>query len=136
MSGAIVVDTSAIMSIGLDELDAPQLLQILAQSERILIAAPSKLELGIVGINRNIYPRAMQLLDTFAVEVVAFDDALSIMAIKAFESYGKGRHKAALNFGDCCAPTRWPNPVDYPCCTRGMILRKLTLHRPFKQTAP
>ncbi len=103
MSGVIVVDTSAIMSIGLDEADAHKLLQILMQSERILMAAPSKLELGIVGINRNIYPRAMQLLDTFAVEVVAFDDALSIMAIKAFESYGKGRHKAALNFGDCCA---------------------------------
>ena len=34
---------------------------------------------------------------------MAFDDAHANMALDAYSRFGKGRHPAALNFGDCCA---------------------------------
>ena len=40
-------------------------------------------------------------LDQLAAEIVPVDRAQSILAIQAFDRYGKGRHPAKLNFGDC-----------------------------------
>jgi ribonuclease VapC len=102
MSGALVLDTSAIMAICLDEPETEQFLQLLMASEELFLAAPTRLELGMVGHHRGIPLRISQLLETHEVQVMAFDAAMADIAIGAFERYGKGRHKAALNFGDCC----------------------------------
>ncbi|WP_186419803.1 type II toxin-antitoxin system VapC family toxin [Bosea sp. CS1GBMeth4] len=42
------------------------------------------------------------LLD-YAVHVVPFDEELSNLAFDAYRRYGKGRHPAKLNMGDCAA---------------------------------
>ncbi len=36
-----------------------------------------------------------------AIEIVPVDQTLALMAREAFSRYGKGRHRAGLNFGDC-----------------------------------
>lgn len=103
MSGALVIDTSAIMAICLDEPETQKFLQLLMASEELFLATPTRVELGMVGHHRGIPLRISQLLETYEVRVMAFDAAMADVAIGAFERYGKGRHKAALNFGDCCA---------------------------------
>jgi ribonuclease VapC len=42
------------------------------------------------------------LLHTFQVETVAFDATQGELARSAWQEFGKGRHPAALNLGDCC----------------------------------
>jgi ribonuclease VapC len=52
-------------------------------------------------------PRGKTALARFlqenSVQTVAFGDAHASAALDAFSRFGKGRHPAALNFGDCCA---------------------------------
>lgn len=44
-----------------------------------------------------------ELIRTLDLEVVSFDETQLAFAVDAFRRYGKGRHPAALNLGDCCA---------------------------------
>ena len=43
------------------------------------------------------------LIARFGIRVVAFTESQALIARQAFERYGKGRHPAQLNFGDCIA---------------------------------
>lgn len=43
-----------------------------------------------------------RFLQESAIETVAFDEAHASAALDAYSRFGKGRHPAALNFGDCC----------------------------------
>ena len=43
------------------------------------------------------------LLDDVSIETIPFDQAQAKLAREAFRRFGKGRHRAALNFGDCFA---------------------------------
>ena len=51
-------------------------------------------------------PRGKTALARFlqenSIETVAFDEAHASVALDAYSRFGKGRHPAALNFGDCC----------------------------------
>ena len=47
--------------------------------------------------------RRVELLREFKIEIVPFDERQADIARDAFIRFGKGRHKAALNFGDCAA---------------------------------
>jgi ribonuclease VapC len=51
-------------------------------------------------------PRGKTVLARFlqenSVQTVAFDEAHASAALDAYSRFGKGRHPAALNFGDCC----------------------------------
>ena len=44
-----------------------------------------------------------ELLSGLAVEFIAFDKTQAQLARIAWQQYGKGRHPAKLNFGDCCS---------------------------------
>ncbi len=44
-----------------------------------------------------------RVVGNLGIDVVAFEAAHVHAAREAFRRYGKGRHRAALNFGDCCA---------------------------------
>ena len=70
------------------------------------MAAPTKVEMLMVAIGRKRIEAkavALDLLEQYRIEVVDFTDLLTALAIDAFDRYGKGRHKASLNFGDCIA---------------------------------
>ncbi|MDB5554947.1 MAG: hypothetical protein JWL86_4931 [Rhizobium sp.] len=45
----------------------------------------------------------VQFLDVAVIEIVSVEPATTAVALDAFRRYGKGRHPAALNFGDCFA---------------------------------
>ena len=100
----LVVDTSAMVAILTGEPDRGWLVERLAEASDRLIAAPTALELGIVLEARS--PAAVGIsrraLRDARVSTVAFDDDLAERALDAWRRFGKGRHAAALNFGDCC----------------------------------
>ena len=99
----LVVDTSAIIACCLGEPGYEKLESMLTSGAHLLMSAPTRLELGIVAMQRNIEARVVQALQTYQVQIEAFTEAHSLVALKACARYGKGRHPAALNFGDCCA---------------------------------
>lgn len=100
----MVVDTSAIVAILLGEVGYERYVRALADAETCLMAAPTWLECAMVITTRLGQPGmdAMeQLLAGALVEVVPFDEELARAAHRAWIQFGKGRHPAALNFGDC-----------------------------------
>lgn len=100
----MVIDTSALMAILLDEPEAGSFrLAIEADVTRFLSAA-SLLEASILIESRR-GELGGQLLDLAIqrarLEIVPFDTEQVAVARHAYRTYGKGRHPAALNFGDC-----------------------------------
>lgn len=104
---AIVVDTSAIVAILRNEPEKDRFVDaILAASGRFM-SAVSLQELGMVVAGRHGDDRTWEPLDALIarleLEVVAHDAELARRAREAFLRFGKGRHPARLNFGDCAA---------------------------------
>ena len=100
----LVVDTSALMSILRREPGSLALASALGSADLALASAPTLLELGLVveGRHPDAVGRALQAMREGEIQVVAFDEALAIRATEAWRRFGKGRHPAGLNFGDCC----------------------------------
>ena len=106
MVQVVVVDTSALIALLLQESEAEQIAGVLSMARKIRITAPNLLETAIVSIARRGekgYAQLQTMLKRLEVEVVACDDTLVEIAIQAWQQYGKGRHPASLNFGDCFA---------------------------------
>jgi ribonuclease VapC len=102
----VVIDTSALLAILLGEPERGKFLQLLSESETRLLSAASALETVIVVESRR-GEAAGRELDLFLhrtkIEIVAVDAEQFSMARFAWRKFGKGRHPAALNFGDCFA---------------------------------
>lgn len=98
----IVVDTSAIMAVLLDEDSAKNIIPILTDSN-LCICAGTYAELLIVSAARNLAQEADELFTALGIQVVALDGAGSRAVQQAYVKWGKGRHPASLNFGDCFA---------------------------------
>jgi ribonuclease VapC len=100
----MVIDTSAIVAILLDEPDGDHFTAAIEQDEVRLMSAVGRVEVSMVIEGRGgAAGRALleQLLRTFGVEIVAVTPTHADIAIEAFRRFGRGRHKAALNMGDC-----------------------------------
>jgi ribonuclease VapC len=103
------VDASAICAILLGEPDARSLAEQIAAAKTKLISALAIYE-SVAAVarhkNGNVVT-ARRLVDRFVsagqIEVVAIGQAEQEIALDAFDRYGKGRHPAKLNMGDCFA---------------------------------
>ncbi|MGH3557143.1 MAG: type II toxin-antitoxin system VapC family toxin [Mycobacterium sp.] len=99
----MLVDTSAMIALIQGEPQASDIASTIASSAA-RIAAPSATECMIVlshrygPVGRTLYERVRQ---EFGVPTVAFTEAHTVVAHRAYVEFGKGRHPAALNFGDC-----------------------------------
>ena len=100
----MVIDTSAVLAIFLGEPERKQFLDAILEAVRRQISAASVLETGIV-LESKRGESAGREFDLFIVraslEVVAVDAEQIEIARSAWRSFGKGRHPAGLNFGDC-----------------------------------
>ena len=101
----MIVDTSAIVAIVEDEAERDRLETTIVARE-CRLSAVSYLETSIVlGARRG--PRALTELDDWiesaGIRIEPFSVAQARIAREAFLRYGKGRHAAGLNFGDCAA---------------------------------
>ncbi len=106
MAVPVVIDTSALLAILLGEPERGRFLQLLSESETRLLSAANALETAIVVESRR-GEAAGRELDLFLhrtkIEIVAVDAEQFSIARFAWRKFGKGRHPAALNFGDCFA---------------------------------
>ena len=100
----IVIDTSALMGLLLQESDAEALLDTAARAAVVRLSAASRLELALVAESERHGIEATeveQLLLSLRVEVMPFDQHQLHWALEGWRRYGKGRHPAGLNLGDC-----------------------------------
>ena len=101
---AIVVDTSAMVAILTNEPGRGWLAAQLAEATERLMSAPTALELGIVLEARSAAAGIVRrTLRDAEITVTPFDDGMAQRALDAWRRFGKGRHPAGLNFGDCCS---------------------------------
>lgn len=100
----MILDTSALVAVFLKEPGADELVAKLGAADTIGVSAPSLVEAGIV-LTARIGDEAQALLSQFLTEfgiaTVPFGDEHWRASVDAYRRFGKGRHKAGLNFGDC-----------------------------------
>jgi ribonuclease VapC len=100
----MVVDTSALAAILLAEPGYERLRDAMTQATDVLVPAPVRVEAGIVMASRTGSSGLADLDDLLVqtgVRVLPFTEAHARAAVEAFLRFGKGRHAAGLNFGDC-----------------------------------
>ena len=100
----MVIDSSAIAAILFGEEDAERFTAAIEADPTRFISAASVLEAAIVAETRKGPPGGRELdllLLTAGIETVAFSEEQLRVARHAFRVYGKGRHAAGLNLGDC-----------------------------------
>lgn len=102
----IVVDTSALVAILRNEPEADSIAACLTQAQECVIGAPTKFELLLV-MSRPYGDQGLaianNLLAQYGFSVHDWTSELADIAGRALVEFGKGRHPAALNFGDCMA---------------------------------
>jgi ribonuclease VapC len=99
----IVADTSAFMAILLKEEDAAQHRNALLEAEQVLISTATAVELHIVitaKLGSEGILRLDRLIDLPLFEIIPVDRRQMVIANQAYERFGKGRHRAKLNYGD------------------------------------
>ncbi len=99
----IAVDTSALLTIALGEPQARECMAALVSETVVLISAGNVLEALIVSTSRNVDEGVRQLIYGLRFQVVSVTPESAQRAADAYARWGKGRHPARLNFGDCFA---------------------------------
>ena len=102
----MVLDSSAIVSILLGDSYSERLLNHLEEAPVIAVGAPTLLEAAMVlssRLNCDARPMIEGFLRRADAEIVPFSHEHYEVAGDAFLRFGKGRHPARLNFGDCLA---------------------------------
>ncbi|MDB5479267.1 MAG: PilT protein domain protein [Caulobacteraceae bacterium] len=100
----MVIDSSAFLAILLDEPERPAFTSAIAADPVRLASAATLLETSIVSLGRvgeAGLSELRSLFTTIGVETTPFGPDHIEVAIDAFRRFGKGRHPAGLNFGDC-----------------------------------
>jgi len=102
----MIVDSSAILAIALQEPEAGRFASAIVRAPERHMSSVNWLETMMVIEGRAgalAADDALLILGQLAVETLPFDAAHMHEAHEAWRRFGKGRHPAALNLGDCCA---------------------------------
>ena len=100
----MILDSSVLLAIVFREPGFEDLLERLEASDSLAAGAPTLAETGIVlharlgDASRGLLER---LLDELDIQEIPFGEIHWREAVEAFRRFGKGRHAAGLNFGDC-----------------------------------
>lgn len=99
----MVIDSSAIIAILRLEPELEQFAKAISSDPVRLLSAATMVEIGILLIAHSdaAYQEFEQLVADIEIEIVPVDEQQSRIALDAFRRYGKGRHSARLNYGDC-----------------------------------
>lgn len=103
------IDASALTALLTDEDDARELLSRM-QAARTRVTSPLAVWETVIAVARildleigEVADAVEQYLTLMEIETVAVPPETTRIALDAFDRYGKGRHAARLNFGDCLA---------------------------------
>ncbi len=100
----MILDSSALVTIILRELGSDRVLDAIEAADACRVGAPTLVETTMVLTGRlgdEGRTMLLSLLQEVNIDVLSFGDVHWRIAQSAFVRYGKGRHPAALNFGDC-----------------------------------
>lgn len=102
----MVIDSSALLAILQDEPERRMFIEVIEAADTCSLSVVNLVETALVLESRR-GPEAGRTLDAFiakaGIELVPVDAEQAAMARSAFARFGKGRHPAGLNFGDCFA---------------------------------
>lgn len=100
----MIIDTSAIIAILFNETDAKKYAQAIAQADSCRVSAATFVELAIV-VEAQTKNSGSRQLDAFlrraGITIDPVTEEQAHIARQAFTDFGKGRHPAGLNYGDC-----------------------------------
>ena len=106
----MTLDTSVLIAVLFSEPDCLTLVDQMLEADVLRVGAPTLAEVSIVFAGRAGRQRAKDddrivhdLVRELGVTIVPFGESEWHRAAQAFIRYGRGRHKASLNFGDCLA---------------------------------
>ena len=102
----MVLDSSAIVAIHLKEPGHERLIEAIDRAEVVVAGIPTLLETAMVltaRLGQDARPILAAFLRRIEAEAVPFNDDHLDAATTAYLRFGRGRHPAALNFGDCMA---------------------------------
>ena len=102
----MVLDSSILVAILLAEADRKAILEQMRDAPRLLLSTGSLIEAGIVLMRHgagDFEYRLDPFLQRARIEIVPVDQSQAVLAREGYRRYGKGRHLARLNFGDCFA---------------------------------
>jgi ribonuclease VapC len=100
----LILDSSAVIAMLLGESGHRDLNAKLAAADSAAIGAPTLFETAMVMVSRTGESAAAEIarfLDRFEIAVLPFGEFHWQAALEAFGRFGKGRHRAGLNLGDC-----------------------------------
>ncbi len=100
----MTLDSSALVAILFAEPGYLDLVDRILEADHVRVGAPTLVEAGMVFTGRRGARSAESvegLVRELNVTVVQFGEAEWLLAMEAFRRFGRGRHAAALNFGDC-----------------------------------
>jgi len=102
----MILDTSALAAIFLGEPELELYNQVIHDAERCRISAANSVELSML-VEGQIGPEAGRQCDVFFLRAEIVIEPVTVehahLARQAFLDFGKGRHSAKLNLGDCFA---------------------------------
>ena len=102
----MIVDTSALIAILFAEVDAERFAHTLASADRCRISAANYVEVAIV-VEAQTRDSGSREFDRFfqrsGIVIEPVTEEHAHLARQAYTQFGKGRHRAGLNFGDCFA---------------------------------
>ena len=102
----MTLDSSALVAILFSESGSLDLVDRILEADTVRIGAPTLVEASMVFAARRGVASTREvdeLIRELGVTVVPFAELEWRAAVSAFERFGRGRHQAALNFGDCLA---------------------------------
>ena len=102
----MTLDSSALIAILFAEPGYLELVDRVLEADDVRVGAPTLVEASLVMSGRRRAPSTREvegLVAELGVTVVPFGEAEWRLAVDAFVRYGRGRHPATLNFGDCLA---------------------------------
>lgn len=100
----MVLDSSAIVAIHMREPGYERLVERIGAAEVVVVGVPTLLETTIVltaRLGQDARPMLFAFLRRLDAVVIPFNEEHLDAAAAAFLRFGRGRHPAALNFGDC-----------------------------------
>jgi ribonuclease VapC len=102
----MTLDSSALVAILFAEPGYLELVDRILETDDVRVGAPTVVETSLVLAGRHgarIAETVEGLIAELGVSVVPFGEMEWRLAVEAFHRFGRGRHPAALNYGDCLA---------------------------------
>jgi ribonuclease VapC len=130
----LIIDTSAFLAILFDEPERAGFNAEIAKAETRLASSAALLETSIV-LYAKAGDAALREFDLFiktaGISFMEFDLEQALLARQAYLRFGKGRHAAALNFGDCFSYAL-AKKMNQPLLCKGYHFRETDLDLCFK----